>query len=406
MKKFTFNIETLGCKVNQYESEAILEILQKAGGIFCKKEPDIFIINTCSITAKAEKKSILKVKQALKKKKKVYVTGCSCHTFDFKRLKGNLEIVFNEEKENFFCKKFLNKDCFFQISNFFFHTRAFIKIQDGCDNFCSYCIVPYTRKRARSRKMQDILQEIKRVEKNGFKEIVLTAIDIGQYKRDEKNLCDLLQEVEKIDGIKRIRISSISPNSVTKDFINIISNSKKICPHLHISLQSGSNKVLKLMNRKYLKEDFLEKVYMLLSKNKNFLFTTDVIVGFFSEEEKDFQDTLDILQKVKFLKVHIFPYSAREKTKAFYFKNKVPLEIIYERKKYLQKVADNIAFNVRERFLNKKLEILIEKRKNFGYTKNFIPVKIFEKGILKANEFADIKIIENKKDFLIGKICK
>ncbi len=398
----TFKIHNFGCRTNKYESEVYAGQLHALGLVAEEDESlaDIHIINSCYVTKEAEKQAHSKVKELLRKNKKIYVTGCASGIF---KDEENLIVIPNNEKEGLVKKIFPLSEEPFEIKNFS-QTRAFIKIQDGCNSFCSYCTIPLKRGRSRSRKILDILKEVRALAERGFKEIVLTGINVGDFEDGEKKLPELILEIEKIRGIERIRISSIHPHQVDKRLQDTIIKSEKVCPSMHISLQSGSNDILKKMNRMYKIEEFLDLVAVLKKKN-NFTFTTDIIVGFPEETEEDFLGSVNVVNEVGFAKVHIFPYSKRPYTKAA-FLPEVPPEIISERKKRLSAFAEKKAFELREKYLGKKLMVLLEEKQVgkyiFGHSDNFLPVKVINENFSR-NDLLEVELFENCRDCLIGK---
>ena len=373
-------ILTYGCKVNQYESQLIKENIEKDENF---KDENIVIINSCCVTEKVEKEIKKKIKKLLKEGKKIFLTGCLAEkdTTYFKNL-GNIEIV----KKDFFYR-YKNR-----IEKFNSHTRVFIKVEDGCENFCSYCIIPYVRGKIRSRKEEEIIEEIKCLSENGYKEIVLTGIDLGSYGKDTgKDLKSLIEKIEKIDGIERIRLSSIEIYHINEEFIDFLKNVKKFCPHFHIPLQSGSDRILELMGRRYKFEEYFKKIDMIREKIEKATFTTDIMVGFPSENEDDFEKSCSAIEKVKFLKVHIFPYSEREFTKAINLPDKIDEKKKKEREKILFEVSNRVGRSVKEEFIGKELYVLFEREENKlweGYSENYIPF------ILKSDDNLRNKIVK------------
>ena len=282
-----------------------------------------------------------------------------------------------------------------------------MKIQDGCDSYCSYCIIPFTRGRSRSRKSKDILNEIFKLAKNGFKEIVLTGINLGDYKSDI-SFVELIKRINKIDGIKRLKLSSIHPHDITDELIDVLINSEKMCKNLHISLQSGSNRILKKMRRKYTTKLFLEKVKILTSLNPDFTFSTDLIVGFPMENETDVQETLNIVKEAEFIKVHFFSYSKRPNTLAAKFEGQVASNEINERKNFLEKQAKLISFTKREKFIDRKMKVLFENVKDgyfMGSTHNNLLIHV-PKCENISNQILDVKLVKNMDGYIEGELCK
>ena len=407
MKKF--KIYTFGCRTNKYESQLFIEQLSSCNCSYCKEDEnvDLFIINTCAVTHSGEKTSFLKVKELLKKypQKKIIVTGCIVPFIDSEKYK-NILTVKNEDKEKLVSLIFPKEKFENGIKSFLGQTRAFVKIQDGCDNFCSYCIIPFVRGRSRSRPIDEIRKEVEELVQNGFKEVVLTGIDIGDYSDGKFKLVDILKSLVQIKDLMRLRISSIDPNQLDEGLIEMILSERKIMPSLHLSLQSGSNEILKKMNRNYLIEDFYEVVNNIKHRNPEFTFTTDVIVGFPGESDADFLKTVKVIEKVGFAKVHIFPYSKRQKTRAFYFKEQIDQKIIKKRVAYLKAIAEKRAFNLRDKYLKKVLSVLIESRSKqgmyLGHSENFLPIKVKASSFCK-NSLIEVLIETNEKETLIGK---
>lgn len=410
MKK-KFKIETLGCKINQYESQAFSDQL-KGLGLICANDAndvDICIVNACSVTNSADRKSFEALK-SLKKKHpnaKFYLTGCLSKKID--KIQGDVQIVPNKQKHelvsHIFPERVVPK---FQIKNFEGHTRAFVKIQDGCSSGCSYCVIPSTRGASRSRNPTEILSEITQLVDNGYKEIVLTGINISDYKSDisfEK----LLLEINKIQNLQRIKISSIDPIGVSDELIDILINSDKMAKTLHMVLQSGSNRILKKMNRKYTTDLFLKKFQKINALNSDFTFTTDVIVGFPSETDEDFQNTLKIINEVKFSKVHIFPYSKRPNTLAASFLDQVDQKIIDQRVNYLTQETSNISIQRHKVFLEREMDVLFENIKDdffFGHTQNNLLVYVPKSDEILRNSIRKVKLTENRADYILGELCK
>jgi threonylcarbamoyladenosine tRNA methylthiotransferase MtaB len=284
----------------------------------------------------------------------------------------------------------------FSITQFAAHTRAFVKVQDGCNSFCSYCIIPYVRGRSRSRPIEEILREIEELVKNGYKEIVLTGINIGDFEDKGVQLAGLVKLVDQMP-IDRLRISSIDPDEVNDELMETVCFGQKTCHSMHVVLQSGSNAILKRMNRKYTRQIFLNTVDRLKEAAPDFTFTTDVIVGFPGETESDFQETLAVMEQVKFAKVHMFPYSVRQRTKAALFPEKVTQEVMNERKSRVLRLAEKMAYELRESYVGKKVSVLTEEA-NFGHTANFLPVLVEA----KANQIVEVVLKSNSEKGLIA----
>jgi threonylcarbamoyladenosine tRNA methylthiotransferase MtaB len=344
--------------------------------IFNGKPANFYVINTCTVTHKADSGSLALIRRARREssKAKIIVTGCLVE-------KDALFLSKLEKIDAIISKKFFSEG----ISNFCGHTRAFLKIQDGCNNFCSYCKVPFVRGKSRSRVLEDIVFEASRLVSNGFKELVLTGINLGSYGKDLEPSISLVNVIESLEGIKdlfRIRLSSIEANDVTNELICKISESKKLCRHLHIPIQSGDNQILKKMNRKYCREDYLYLIKKLKKLIPGIAITTDCLVGFPGESDKNFANTVDLIRRIKPLKVHIFPYSERPGTAAGNFNGKLKPSVIKERILKLEKICYGLAHNYIRKFLNKRMDVLVESkvkgRPGFweGYTVNYIKVNI------------------------------
>jgi threonylcarbamoyladenosine tRNA methylthiotransferase MtaB len=391
---------TLGCKVNQYDTQAMREAClgrgfrEAADG----RRADLYIINTCTVTARADSESLALVRRARRENPaaRIVVTGCLAELDETKirQADRNVLIVKNKDKENILQRITHNAQRITHnaqriaqdgISYFAGHTRAFLKIQDGCDNLCSYCKVPLVRGHSRSKALREVVVEAGNLVKNGVREIVLTGICLGAYGRDLQpriSLAEVIAELEKIKPLLRIRLSSIEASDISGALIEKLRRSGKLCRHLHIPIQSGDNRVLKKMHRHYARDDYLKLVKKLKSRIPGIAITTDVLVGFPGESAKDFQNTLDLVKKIKPLKVHIFPYSKREGTAAAQaVDQEVPLKIIQERIRILKKLADRCALDFKRRFLGKKIEVLFEEELKDapgwwrGYTDNYILVK-------------------------------
>ncbi len=398
----TVRLITLGCKVNQYETQVIRENLLKAGFKESEKNlpADIYVINTCTVTHKADQESLYYINrsQRLNPKAKIIVTGCLTELDKriISRQKGIDLIVKNKDKYRIAeLLKGSGRNNESNITGFYKHTRAFLKIQDGCDNYCSYCKVPLVRGASRSRPLNEIVDEAEVLVKNGFKEIVLTGICLGSYGKDLGtcltgrqegrgiDLVSVIDELEKIKGLLRIRLSSIEAGDVTDELINRMAKSEKICRHLHIPIQSGDDKILKAMNRKYTCQDYLGLIRKIKKSIPKIAITTDVLVGFPGEKEDNFQNTVDLVKKIKPLKVHIFPYSERKATSAYDLKDKIPSNIIRDRMICLETTANKWALEFQKQFLNKKMEVLIEgmikDKSGFwqGYTDNYLKVSVY-----------------------------
>lgn len=421
IKRQKFRVVTLGCRTNQYESQAFRDQLLQMGydPADGNEQADLCIVNTCTVTESADSSSRHEIRQLAKKNPgaKIVVTGCSVERQPDKiqAIEGVTHLVQNADKESLLEQVFPGEDLpEFSIRNFEAHTRAFLKVQDGCNSFCTYCIIPYVRGRSRSRTMEDVLKEAKELIANGFKEIVLTGINIGDFDGNEeepRRLAELIREVDALPGLERLRVSSIDPDEVDDEMLETIISGQKTCRSMHIVLQSGSNVVLKKMNRKYTRQMFMETVERLRTACPDFTFTTDVIVGFPGETEADHQETLEVLREVKFAKVHMFPYSPRPRTRAAQYPNRVPAEIIQRRKQEVLRLSEEIAFDLRQRYVGSEMVVLTESYDEHhpdmisGHTDNFLPVLLPKKG-LRPNMLVKVECLENSPQGLLGKVIE
>ena len=413
-----FKIITLGCKVNQYESEMMRIKLLDNNFIETNDKADIIIVNTCSVTNMADAKS-RKLIRSLKRDNPNSITvvcGCSAQNHQEKLNELDIDILIGNTNKSLIVElinKYLdnhekivyfnnNKDLSFEdmcVSKFN-HTRAYIKIQDGCNNYCSYCIIPYLRGNIRSKDINKVLEEANTLVKNNHKEIVLTGIHTGSYGKDKNyDLVDLLEKLSLIEDLKRIRLSSIEITELNDKFLNFLKTNDKLCNHLHIPLQAGSDHILKLMNRKYDLKYFEEKINKIREIRPDINISTDVIVGFPQESDEDFESTINFCKKIKFAKIHVFPYSNRDNTAASLMKGQVNDLIKKKRSKDLVELSNKLELDYISNFINKEVEVLIEEVKDnisIGHTSNYIKVEI-EK-VLKRNEFYLVKINNINKD--------
>ena len=414
----SFYIKTLGCKVNSYESEFIRNLLLSSGLKEVNNNADICIVNTCTVTNTADNKS----KQVINNIKKnnprgiVIAMGCFCQ-FREKEIKelinadiiiGNrdkskiLEYILEFEKTKKQIVKFydMNNVEFedMEVKKYNKHHRAFIKIEDGCNNFCSYCIIPYVRGQVRSKSFNKCIIEAQELVLSGHKELVLAGIHTGQYNSEGKRLCDLINRLSEIDGLKRIRLSSVEIVELDEGMQDIIKNNNKFVSHLHIPLQAGSNNILHSMNRRYTREEFIEMVKVIKELRPCISLSTDIIVGFPGETEEDFNDTLKLSKEVGFSKIHVFPYSDRTGTVASRMKDKVDGNIKKERVQKLIELSNELERKYFEENLNKEVEVLIEEEKDgcfYGFTNNYIPLKL--EGDYKINQIYKLIL---KKEYI------
>ena len=415
---------TLGCKVNAYESEYILSSFKDQGYEITNDVADIYIVNTCSVTNTSDAKSRKVINRLIRENPNsiIVVMGCMIEANRDIKIPGVSLIIGNKDKnkvvdlvENYLKDKQVRKilydnfDDTFEdmfITNMTSHTRAFVKIQDGCENFCSYCIIPYTRGKQRSKNPDLVIKEIETLVSNGYKEIVLTGIHTGHYGSDlQTTFPDLLKRIVKINGLERLRISSIEITELNDEFFEVLKDNPIIVSHLHIPLQAGSDTVLQAMNRKYLTNYFEAKVKKIREIRPDISLTTDVIVGFPGETEEEFQETLDFVSKIKFTKVHVFPYSRRNGTKADTMPNQIPENIKKERVKRLIDLSNKLEKEYLDLFLNKEVEVLIEEEYpdySLGHTGNYLKVKVLKP--FKSNELIKVKIIKREDLMLIGEV--
>ena len=420
---------TLGCKVNQYETNAMIQKLIEGGYKIVEhhEKADIYIVNTCTVTNMSDRKSrqmIRKVKE-INPQAKIIAVGCYVEVAknEVEKMKEIDLTLGNSEKVDIvkYCDNLLqdikkdennkkNEFSEFGTITYTEKTRAVIKIQDGCDRFCSYCIIPYARGRVRSRNPQNVISEITQISKKGIKEVVLTGIHIASYGKDfdEKyELIDLLEEINKIDGIQRIRLGSIEPLLITNEFIQRLSKLEKICEHFHLSLQSGCDETLKRMNRRYTTTQFKEIVGIIRKAYKNANLTTDIIVGFPQETEEEFKKTFEFLKEIKFYKMHIFKYSPRKGTLAEKMQGQILPQIKEERSRKLIELSDKNEEEYNKEYIGNEVEVLWEEEKQGiykGHTKNYILVEQQkESAKQKENTIENVEIVEARDHYIIAK---
>lgn len=391
-----FDIITLGCKVNTYESSVMSELLTNNG--YIKDEnADIYIVNTCTVTNTSDNKSLKEIRKIRRNHPNSIIIVCGCmtqvrkdiDTIDADIIIGNknkskiidyINEYLNNHQKIIDVQDIMNSDFEHMSLNNFDRTRAFVKIEDGCENYCSYCIIPYARGKVRSKEPSMVIEEVKSLVEKGHKEIVLTGIHTGHYGSDLNGytFAMLLNELVKIDNLERIRISSIEMNEITSEVLEVMKNNKKIVSHLHIPLQSGSNAILKLMNRKYLKEDFINKVNEIRKIRPDISITTDIIVGFPNETDELFKETLDTVNKIKFSKIHVFPFSLRAGTKAEELDNHIDDVTKKKRVKELIEISKKLEIDYMNKFIDKEIVFIPEVYKDgylIGHTGNYLLVK-------------------------------
>lgn len=399
-------LHNLGCKVNAYETEAMQQMLEAAGYeiVSFGEKADVYVINTCSVTNMADRKSRQMLHRAKKQNPEAVVVAAGCYVQtkedeavadeaidimignnvkhelvskldEYFRDHGKIDAVLDiNDRNQEFEELYLEKPSE--------HTRAFIKVQDGCNQFCSYCIIPYARGRVRSRNMDSVLEEVNRLVENGYQEVVLTGIHLSSYGIEiGESLLHLIQEMHKVEGIKRIRLGSLEPKVVTEEFASALSQLEKICPHFHLSLQSGCDATLQRMNRKYTAEEYKTGCAILRKYFEHPAITTDVIVGFPGETEEEFLTTKAFLEEIHFYEMHIFQYSKRQGTRAAEMKNQVPESTKKVRSAELIELGDTMSHEFRQYYLGREEEVLFEeateidgKEYYIGYTKEYVKV--------------------------------
>ena len=392
-----------GCKVNQYETNAMMQKMIEAGYkvVDFETKADIYIINTCTVTNMADKKS----RQMLRRVKEInpeailVAVGCYAQVAKEKleqipeidlilgiNEKNDIVKYVEQASKNTYVSDVLHQTEFLDFGDVTYteKTRAVIKVQDGCNQFCSYCIIPYARGRIRSRKPESVIKEITDVAKEGIKEVVITGIHIASYGKDfnmkpEYRLIDLLEEIQKVDGIQRIRLGSLEPTLITEEFVTRLKKLSKICDHFHLSLQSGCDETLKRMNRKYTTDQFRHVVELLRNAYPEVHLTTDVIVGFPGETEEEFNKTYEFLKEIKFYKMHVFKYSPRSGTVAAKMPNQIDGNIKEERSNKLIELSDKNEKEYNQKYIGKEVEVLLEEREGEylkGHTTNYMVVKM------------------------------
>jgi threonylcarbamoyladenosine tRNA methylthiotransferase MtaB len=409
VKKFV--VSSLGCRTNQYESQAISSQLESLGYTRANsaEDVDLCIINTCAVTASAVATSRHEIRAAARKypKAKIVVTGCFAEqdALAVESLEGVTAVVPNKDKERLVQKIIdLSEPIDFCVHRFDEQTRAFLKIQDGCDCFCSYCIVPFLRGRSRSRNKDEIMTEARRLVDSGHSEIVIVGVNIGDFKNGSSyRLSHLLYDLSTIPQLRRLRLSSINAHQVDEELLSVMSGNENICPSLHLVLQSGSDAVLSKMNRQYTKKQFLEVAHRAQECMPECALTTDVIVGFPGETEEDFQETIDVIRKIQCAKAHIFPYSERAGTRAVDFPDKIPVNIIQQRKSLLASISQEVASLFRKRFVGKTMTVLTESSSlqsgtTQGLLHNGLSVTVTRN--IDPNTFVQVKLREEDHSLL------
>ncbi len=417
-------LHNLGCKVNAYETEAMQQLLQENGYeiVPFKEGADVYIINTCTVTNMADRKSRQMLHRAKKMNPDAIVVAAGCYV-QAKEASGEIDesidiVIGNNKKKDliqildgFYEKKQGQNKAVIDINHTHEyeemhlnktaeHTRAYIKVQDGCNQFCTYCIIPFARGRVRSRAKEDVVREVTELAANGYQEVVLTGIHLSSYGVDleNENLLSLILAVNEIEGIKRIRLGSLEPRIITEDFVKTISGLEKMCPHFHLSLQSGCDETLRRMNRRYTSEEYYEKCMLLRKYFAHPALTTDVIVGFPGETEEEFEKSKAFIDKVDFYETHIFKYSKREGTKAAVMDNQIPEQIKTARSNELLELDQKKRIKYEEQFVGTTVEVLMEEQikidgENYqvGHTKEYVKVALKTEANLQ-NKLVDIQI--------------
>ncbi|OUO28600.1 tRNA (N(6)-L-threonylcarbamoyladenosine(37)-C(2))-methylthiotransferase MtaB [Eubacterium sp. An3] len=421
---------TLGCKVNQYETDAMRELLEAAGYdiVDFKERADVYIINTCSVTNMADRKSRQMIHRARKKNPDAVVVAAGCYVQAAEnelKEKGIADVLIGNNKkkdivrilEEYFQKgektaEVLDISCTNEYESLTIHkisehTRAYIKIQDGCNQFCSYCIIPYTRGRIRSKQLEDVIREIRALAREGYKEVVLTGIHLSSYGMDfpEENRTDLLaviENVQEIDGIERIRLGSLEPRIITEEFAQGLKKCSKVCPHFHLSLQSGCDETLKRMNRKYTTEEYKKALAILRDTFEHPALTTDVIVGFAGETEEEFEKTRAYLEEINLYEMHIFKFSVRKGTRAERMPGQVPEDVKTKRSAVLLAMTERHKKDFEQWYIGRKEKVLLEEMVEIngtkymqGHTERYVKVVVnFDENseILRQNHIVAVKI--------------
>lgn len=420
---------TLGCKVNQYETNAMIEqfIKRNYEVVEFDQKADIYIINTCTVTNMADRKSRQMLRRVKEINPKSIVVACGCYAQvakdELKKI-SEIDLIYGTNEKNRiaeYVEEYINDknkqelvtDVMYQKEFLDFgstayteKTRAVIKVQDGCDRFCTYCIIPYARGHVRSRKIDSVIEEVIKIAQEGIKEVVITGIHVASYGKDFKediSLIDLLEEINKIDGIERIRLGSLEPTLITEQFVKRLTKLEKICDHFHLSLQSGCDDTLKRMNRRYTTEQFEQSVKLLREYYPKVALTTDIIVGFPGETDEEFAKTYEFLKRINFYQMHIFKYSPRKGTKAALMNNQIDGNIKEERSTKLINLSRENEIEYNQSEIGNELEVLWEEKENNyikGHTKNYKVVKIPYKEI--ENTITKVKIEKTENLELIG----
>lgn len=430
-------LHNLGCKVNAYETESMQELLEENGYEIVPffEKADVYVINTCSVTNMADRKSRQMIHRARKNNPDSVIVAAGCYVQAQEEVGDqdeNIDIVIGNNKKKDLIElleKYFNENEGKQmkevidinhtneyedlhLSRTAEHTRAYLKVQDGCNQFCTYCIIPYARGRVRSRELADVVEEVQTLAKNGYKEVVLTGIHLSSYGIDwikegrNENLLTLIQAVHEVEGIERIRLGSLEPRIITDEFAQAISSMHKVCPHFHLSLQSGCDATLKRMNRKYDSKEYFEKCELLRKYFDNPALTTDVIVGFPQETEEDFIESMEFVDRVKFFETHIFKYSKRQGTKAAAMDGQIQEQEKTRRSNLLQQVHDANKKAYEDSWLGKTVDVLFEEiierdgvKFVTGHTKEYLRISVPFVGEEAdwINQIKSVELLENSQ---------
>ena len=425
---------TLGCKVNQYETNAMTQQFIEKGYEIVEhtKKADIYIVNTCTVTNMSDRKSRQMLRRVKDLNKEAIIVACGCYAQvakeDLEKIEEINLVLGNNEKKNIveYVEKYIkskipevqtedvmNQKEFVEFGDVTYSdkTRAVIKIQDGCDRFCSYCIIPYARGRVRSREPEHILSEITKIAEKGIKEVVITGIHIASYGKDfkqEYRLIDLLEEMDKIEGIERIRLGSIEPLLITEEFVERLKKLEKICHQFHLSLQSGCDETLKRMNRRYTTDEFRTITKLLRDAFEDAILTTDIIVGFPGESNEEFEKTYHFLQEIEFYRMHVFKYSPRKGTKASVMDGQIDGNVKEERSKILIELSNKNQKAYHKTYLGKEVEVLFEEEKNGiwqGHTKNYI-LAHYKTEENMENKMMKLTCIQAETEYIIVNVIK
>ncbi len=426
---------TLGCKVNSYDTEAMLELFLEKQYVVVEFDEiaDIYLVNTCTVTNLGDKKSRQMLRRAKKQNPDAIVVAAGCYaqvkpeevakipevdlvigTKDRASIVVEVESFVKEKTEKNKVTNIMTERVFepLTVKSLSNRTRAYLKIQEGCNQFCSYCIIPYARGPIRSRKENDVTAEVKILAENGHKEVVLAGIHVASYGKDlgDTSLLDVIKKVHEIDGVERIRFSSVEPRVVTEDFLNEIVKLPKVCNHFHLSLQSGSDKTLKSMNRKYTTDEYRQAVRMLRETISGVSITTDIIVGFPGESDEDFSESFEFVKEMNFAKIHVFPYSPKDNTPAAKFDNQVAQNIKTNRSKQMIELGNGMTNNFLDKHLNAKLRVLFEEQvsenKYVGHTTNYIRVEAnSNENLINTICETQAQSVDLKNETIIATVC-